>query len=79
MTSPSDPNIRSRATKVSSDGNIWMSSRVIRPGRRPMNRNRVNAYAAHTPMNTAKAEPNPAMISVFLYQDQNGRASVRSV
>jgi hypothetical protein len=44
-----------------------------------LNRNRENAYAAQTPMNTApSAEPNPAMISVFLYQDQNGRASVRS-
>ncbi|OPZ48603.1 MAG: hypothetical protein BWY91_03172 [bacterium ADurb.BinA028] len=79
MTSPSSVKIRNSATKVSSDGNIWMSNRVIRPGRRPWNRSREKAYAAHTPMNTAAIEPIPAMMRVFLYQDQNGREAVRSV
>ena len=66
------------ATKASSAGNNCSSSRNSRPGRRPLNRRREKANAAHAPMKTAHSAPTPEMISEFLYQVQNGRdASVK--
>ena len=58
------------ATKVSSAGNIWTSSRASRPGRRPRNRSRENANAAIAPMRTDGDRGDPAMMSEFLYQLQ---------
>jgi len=43
MTSPTAEKVMYSATKVSSEGNIWIKRRKSRPGRRPMKRIREKA------------------------------------
>ena len=61
------------ATMASSAGKNVVRSRNIMPGRRPLNRSREKANAAHAPMKTATSAPIVEMIIEFLYQVQNGR------
>ena len=64
------------ATIASSAGKNVVSSRNIMPPRRPLNRRREKANAAHAPRKTAPSAPTSEMISEFLYQVQNGRELV---
>src|SRR5688500_2051796 len=57
--------IRYRATMARNCGNSWISSTPISPIRRPVNRNREKAKAAHAERNIDSAADATPMIRVF--------------
>src|SRR3954453_8991916 len=52
-------------TMARNAGNIWMINRNRRPGRRPANRNRENAYAANVESVTANSVEKPEITTEF--------------
>ena len=59
------------AMNASICGNIWISSSVVSPARRPLKRNRENAYAAAAPISTAPIAENEATNRVLPIHAQN--------
>ena len=66
------------ATKATDDGNIWISSSVMSPARRPLNRRRENANAAKAASTTVK-KPSPGRSPCELRNHVQNGWSLRSV
>lgn len=64
-TSPIVCSIRKIAMKASACGNICSTSSVVRLARRPLKRNRENAYAPQAPMSTDPTAVTPPISSVL--------------
>ncbi len=72
ITTPIWRSSTKRAMKPRKAGNTWMSSRAVRPARRPRNRSRLKANAASEAMKSVTTAATSDTFHVFKSQVPNG-------